>query len=240
MIKIKLDELLKEYDVTITEISDATGISRSTLTPLVNNPKQVKGLKIETIDTLCDFFGIHIQDFIEFSPTKSKYNIKTFWGTGDALNYTFLLSKTIGSKERLALLTVQMKGFSSDPNNESTLIFNGYTNFLNLEETKKYLDEVLADGDKYDINSFAKNNIFLNDISKQSSKNIESVTKIISKIMKTHINSIEEHQDISGIELNWILPNNELNKFKSYIYDFETEEVKESDATFHLHFKKEL
>lgn len=55
MILIKLEDLLKEYNLNISEVSDATGIARSTLTPLVNNPETVKGLKIETIDTLCDF-----------------------------------------------------------------------------------------------------------------------------------------------------------------------------------------
>ena len=42
MILIKLEDLLKEYNLNISEVSDATGIARSTLTPLVNNPETVK------------------------------------------------------------------------------------------------------------------------------------------------------------------------------------------------------
>ena len=64
MILIKLEDLLKEYNLNISEVSDATGIARSTLTPLVNNPETVKGLKIETIDTLCDFFGISLDELL--------------------------------------------------------------------------------------------------------------------------------------------------------------------------------
>ena len=73
MILIKLEDLLKEYNLNISEVSDATGIARSTLTPLVNNPETVKGLKIETIDTLCDFFGISLDELLEFKQEKSKY-----------------------------------------------------------------------------------------------------------------------------------------------------------------------
>ena len=41
MIKIKLKQSMEDYGVTISELSEFTGIARSTLTPLANNPNTV-------------------------------------------------------------------------------------------------------------------------------------------------------------------------------------------------------
>lgn len=81
MIKIKLKEIMRHKGLSITEVSNDTGISRSTLTPLVNNPETVKGMKFETIDKLCSYFDIDLQDLLEFTHEELKNKVTNVWSS---------------------------------------------------------------------------------------------------------------------------------------------------------------
>jgi putative transcriptional regulator len=70
MIRFRIQELLAEKQfkdgrrVTISELSDATGINRGTLSKMVNQ----KGYSTVTnnIDQLCTFFECQVGDVMEF------------------------------------------------------------------------------------------------------------------------------------------------------------------------------
>ncbi|MBW8067129.1 MAG: helix-turn-helix domain-containing protein [Ferrovum sp.] len=72
MIRFRIMELLAEKQfsggqrVTISELSDATGINRGTLSKMVNQ----KGYSTVTgnIDQLCKFFNCKVGDIMEFIP----------------------------------------------------------------------------------------------------------------------------------------------------------------------------
>jgi len=78
MIRFKLQELIAEKQfkdgrrVTMTELSEATGINRVTLSKLVNH----RGYSTVTdnIDKLCKFFGCEVSDVMEYVPDE---NIQT-------------------------------------------------------------------------------------------------------------------------------------------------------------------
>lgn len=75
MIEIKLKEILEERNLTISELSRDTGIARSTLTPIVNTPEEVKSIRFSTLDTLCEYLNCHLKDIIDYQPNKEKFDI---------------------------------------------------------------------------------------------------------------------------------------------------------------------
>lgn len=62
MIECRLKELMEMKGVTQTDISNATGITRPTLLSLIKNDAQ--SIKFSTLESLCDYFNIEIQDFL--------------------------------------------------------------------------------------------------------------------------------------------------------------------------------
>lgn len=70
MIRFRIQELLAEkqfkdgHRVTISELSEATGINRGTLSKMVNQ----KGYSTVTnnIDLLCNFFDCQVEDLMEY------------------------------------------------------------------------------------------------------------------------------------------------------------------------------
>lgn len=61
MILTRLDEILKEKNISINKLSNETGISRKALTSLVNNDS--KGIQFQTLDKLITHLNISISDF---------------------------------------------------------------------------------------------------------------------------------------------------------------------------------
>lgn len=61
MILTRLDEILKEKNISINKLSKETGISRKALTSLVNNDS--KGIQFQTLDKLITHLNISISDF---------------------------------------------------------------------------------------------------------------------------------------------------------------------------------
>ncbi|MDR1568606.1 MAG: helix-turn-helix transcriptional regulator [Streptococcaceae bacterium] len=66
MILNNLAVILAEKKLTATRVSKDTGISRSTLSALVNNTGE--GIQLKTLDTLCVYLGISTNDFFELYP----------------------------------------------------------------------------------------------------------------------------------------------------------------------------
>lgn len=64
MINNKFSILLGERLIKITEISDRTGISRTTLTNLYY--KRSKFISFDVLNKLCEFFDCSVEDIIEF------------------------------------------------------------------------------------------------------------------------------------------------------------------------------
>lgn len=72
MIRFKLGEQLERKQfrdsrrITMQEISDATGINRSTLSKILNQKGYSTGTDV--LDRLCNYFGCAIADLVEHIP----------------------------------------------------------------------------------------------------------------------------------------------------------------------------
>lgn len=66
MIYSKLSNLMKEKRLTITQLANDTGISRTTLTSLFHNTGN--GIQFDTLNVLCKYFNISINELLVFVP----------------------------------------------------------------------------------------------------------------------------------------------------------------------------
>ncbi|MFU2205316.1 helix-turn-helix domain-containing protein [Streptococcus pluranimalium] len=62
MIKINLKDLMKKNKISINKLSNETGLSRPTLTSLLNN--ESKGVQFDTLETLLDYFDVSLTDLL--------------------------------------------------------------------------------------------------------------------------------------------------------------------------------
>ncbi len=76
MIRFRLKELLAEKGfqenrrVTLDEVSQATGIHRTTLSKIANQRGYNTGT--ENVDRLCEYFGCKVEDVIEYLSVSDK------------------------------------------------------------------------------------------------------------------------------------------------------------------------
>lgn len=74
MLRFKIKELIgkKEFEegrrITISEIAEATGIHRMTLSKMIN--KRGYNTGTDNLDRLCEYFDCQIQDLVEYIPNK--------------------------------------------------------------------------------------------------------------------------------------------------------------------------
>lgn len=72
MIYCRLKELMEVKNITQTEIIDATGITRPTLIQLMNNDSN--GIKFSTIEKLCDFLNVSMNELIARESNLEKFH----------------------------------------------------------------------------------------------------------------------------------------------------------------------
>lgn len=75
MLRVNLNMLLAERNLTASRLSKDTGISKTTLTALVNNTG--KGIQYETIDTICNYLNITPEDFFDYVPFDYVFDYET-------------------------------------------------------------------------------------------------------------------------------------------------------------------
>ena len=66
MIKTNFAVLMAERGLTIADVYEDTGISKTTLMALAENTG--KGVQFETVDKLCNYLGIELKDFFIYVP----------------------------------------------------------------------------------------------------------------------------------------------------------------------------
>jgi len=74
MIRVNLNVLLAERNMTASQLSNNTGISKTTLSSLVNNTSG--GIQYDTIDKICLALGIGPNDFFDYIPYNYTMNLE--------------------------------------------------------------------------------------------------------------------------------------------------------------------
>ncbi|WP_283578857.1 helix-turn-helix domain-containing protein [Limosilactobacillus ingluviei] len=66
MLANRLRAILAERNMSITTLAQNTSLSRNTISNLVNNPEGTVNMK--TVDEICSFLGLEIDEFFYYSP----------------------------------------------------------------------------------------------------------------------------------------------------------------------------
>lgn len=68
MIKIHLSRLMGEHKLKISDVANATGLNRNTITLLYD--ENAKRIDLDTLDRLCRFFNCQVSDLVQFRPNE--------------------------------------------------------------------------------------------------------------------------------------------------------------------------
>lgn len=74
MIKIYLSNLMGAKKATIQDVSNATGLSRTTISNMYH--EKITAISFDTITKLCNYFQCSLPDLIEFIPDPEEPEIK--------------------------------------------------------------------------------------------------------------------------------------------------------------------
>lgn len=69
---IHLKQILDKRKISITELSEATGISRSTLSPLYNSYTLPTKTRFNTLERICEKLNIEMNELISFGDTSKE------------------------------------------------------------------------------------------------------------------------------------------------------------------------
>lgn len=89
MIRNNLAIILAERQIKITKVSNDTGISRTTLTALVQNSSKM--VQIETVNKICLYLDLTTNDFFSFVPLDVYFNVYLGDIDQDQYNATHLI-----------------------------------------------------------------------------------------------------------------------------------------------------
>lgn len=74
MIKNRLNILMAERGLNIAKVFKDTGISRTTLSSFINGKSQ--GIQFDTLNTLCIYLNVSIEDFISYLPFEFSFHFE--------------------------------------------------------------------------------------------------------------------------------------------------------------------
>lgn len=86
MIKTNLAVLMAERGLKIADVYKATGISKTTLMAISEN--NGKGIQYETMDKLCNYFGVTPAEFFSYAPYMFKFYMTTYKNDLPAIHIT--------------------------------------------------------------------------------------------------------------------------------------------------------
>lgn len=206
MIFCTLNKLLKDNGITQTKIAEKTGISRPTLLSLLRNDNQ--SIRYETIEELCNYFDINMNQLLIHSKFKIEYEeTKIYEDTSIAI-------QTDGELARFTVITSflingQQCNFENDViiNNldiSETLNINGGKNLEltcsltsdNLLVSKKD-NSLLIEKDIFElfINVFEIDKKIMNLLPVNFFETVSLEFEIIKNVEKRSIDSIKEFID---------------------------------------------
>jgi phosphoenolpyruvate synthase/pyruvate phosphate dikinase len=86
MIKVKLKELSKRLNKSISEISNDTGLNRNTISALIN--EKVDGIRFDTLEKLQRAYKIRLDDILEMEILVEPENEKLYTQEGEIVPFT--------------------------------------------------------------------------------------------------------------------------------------------------------
>lgn len=199
MINFKLKELMDRSNLTIADVHRITGISRSSLAPLVNNPDEVKAIRTETIDKLCSLFGVNSADLIEFIPDKVKLDVKSLLHTTYASKTTYILYELnfqTGYLQHKNFIQIKMQYFADN----SQLFIT--SNFIDKPILEEFINQGEITGEFNHSEIQREGYDFLANLNSEIVEEItDNLVKMTSELFVEKIK--EPKDDLTLVTYNW-------------------------------------
>lgn len=140
MIKNNFNELVAQRKLKITRISNDTGISRPTLNALTRDDG--KGIQYDTLNILCNYFGVTPCEFFSYIPYDIQYNFEVIDEKGQFIERDNLLNDyTVQRKAVLFINVFDNKGMKKHTFEVSYFVLTTYDTILDVEYNEK--DELI-------------------------------------------------------------------------------------------------
>ena len=206
MIKNNFNTLMAERQLKITRVSNDTGISRTTLTAL--SQEMSKGVQLDTLNTLCNYFSITPCEFFSYIPYDIQYNFDIIDEQGEVIDQRDELEYTMQKKALLFINVFDNKGLKKHTFEILYFVLTTYNTTVDVDvnnfgeilgEIKGNSSKVILDQKQFENgdNEFI---IFLKQLE------VQWQTKIIDDIMQSMIKAIDKKVDgdfVSYLEVNF-------------------------------------
>lgn len=206
MIKNNFNTLMAERQLKITRVSNDTGISRTTLTAL--SQEMSKGVQLDTLNTLCNYFSITPCEFFSYIPYDIQYNFDIIDEQGEVIDQRDELEYTTQKKALLFINVFDNKGLKKHTFEILYFVLTTYNTTVDVDvnnfgeilgEIKGNSSKVILDQKQFENgdNEFI---IFLKQLE------VQWQTKIIDDIMQYMTKDINKKVDgdfVSYLEVNF-------------------------------------
>ena len=206
MIKNNFNTLMAERQLKITRVSNDTGISRTTLTAL--SQEMSKGVQLDTLNTLCNYFSITPCEFFSYIPYDIQYNFDIMDEQGEVIDQRDELEYTMQKKALLFINVFDNKGLKKHTFEILYFVLTTYNTTVDVEtdEFGEFLRDVIGNSSKVILDQKQFENgdnefiIFLKQLE------VQWQTKIIDDIMQYMAKGINKKVDgdfVSYLEANF-------------------------------------
>lgn len=204
MIKNNFKTLMAERNYKITRVSNDTGISRTTLTAL--SQEMSKGVQLDTLNTLCNYFSITPCEFFSYIPYDISFNFEVIDEKGEVIKQVDKIEYTEKKRALLFINVVDRKGVKKHTFEILCYVLTTFNTTVDVnevggvfEEVKGNSSNVLLDREQFENveNEFI---VFLKQFEAQWQ------TKIIEDIMYYFSNNINEKVEgdfVSCLEIDF-------------------------------------
>ena len=197
---------MAERQLKITRVSNDTGISRTTLTAL--SQEMSKGVQLDTLNTLCNYFSITPCEFFSYIPYDIQYNFDIIDEQGEVIEQRDELEYTMQKKALLFINVFDNKGLKKHTFEILYFVLTTYNTTVDVDvnnfgeilgEIKGNSSKVILDQKQFENgdNEFI---IFLKQLE------VQWQTKIIDDIMQYMTKDINKKVDgdfVSYLEVNF-------------------------------------
>ncbi|MBE7388204.1 helix-turn-helix domain-containing protein [Ligilactobacillus salivarius] len=174
MIRYNLNKLLGERNLKISKVFVDTGISRSTLTKIVNNQSSM--VQTETIDKLCQYLKVSPSEFFEYIPIEIDVNtfLNEFNGFAElGLDLIIKIKDTFHNIEKEFVYTI-----NENKKGEDNIFVSNEWYSNNLNQSIKVLEINFPVDFKDFVTEITNNNYgFSNDVYEKIKDNIKETIK---------------------------------------------------------------
>lgn len=204
MIKNNFKTLMAERNYKITRVSNDTGISRTTLTAL--SQEMSKGVQLDTLNTLCNYFSITPCEFFSYIPYDISFNFEVMDEKGEVINQVDKIEYTEKKRALLFINVFDHKGVKKHTFEILCYVLTTFNTTVDVNEVGGVFEEVKGNSSNVLLDREQFENVENEFIAFLKQLEVQWQTKIIEDIMYYFSNNINKKVDgdfVSFLEMDF-------------------------------------